>query len=44
MKLDITLNLAAAVAVLLSIVAPGIQIEVDGSNRPTARPIPGGAE
>jgi hypothetical protein len=40
--LDVSLNLVAVVAMLFGIVVPGLHIEVDGLNSPTAKPIPGG--
>jgi len=40
--LDVSLNLVAVVAMLFGIVMPGLHIEVDGLNSPTAKPIPGG--
>lgn len=38
--LDVSLNLAAVAAMLVGIVVPGLRIEVDSLNSPTARPIP----
>lgn len=40
--LDVSLNLAAVTAMLFGIVGPGLHIEVDGLNSPTAKPIPSG--
>ena len=40
--LDVSLNLVAVVAMLFGIVVPGLHIEVDGLNSPTAKLIPGG--
>lgn len=40
--LDVSLNLVAVAAMLFGIVVPGLQIEVDGLNSPTAKPIPDG--
>lgn len=40
--LDVSLNLVAVAAMLFGIVVPGLHIEVDGLNSPTAKPIPGG--
>ena len=40
--LDVSLNLVAVVAMLFGIVVPGLHIEVDALNSPTAKPIPGG--
>ena len=40
--LDVSLNLVAVVAMLFGIVVPGLHIEVDGLNSPTAKPIPNG--
>jgi hypothetical protein len=40
--LDVSLNLVAVVAMLFGIVVPGLHIEVDGLNSPTAKPILGG--
>ncbi|MFG1192847.1 hypothetical protein [Xanthobacter flavus] len=40
--LDVSLNLVAVVAMLFGIVMPGLHIEVDGLNSPTAKPIPDG--
>lgn len=39
--LSVSFNLTQAVAMLIGIVLPVNQIEVDGLNSPTARPIPG---
>jgi hypothetical protein len=41
--LDVSLNLAAIVAMLLGIVIPGHHIEVDGLNSPTVKPFPDGS-
>ncbi len=40
--LNVSLNLVAVAAMLFGIVVPGLHIEVDGLNSPTAGPIPGG--
>ena len=40
--LDVSLNLVAVMAMLFGIVVPGLHIEVDGLNSPTAKPIPVG--
>ncbi len=40
--LKVSLNLAAAAAMLFGIVVPGLSIEVDSLNSPTAKLIPGG--
>jgi len=40
--LDVSLDLVAVAAMLFGIVVPGLNIEIDGLNYPTARPIPGG--
>jgi hypothetical protein len=40
--LDVSLNLVAVAAMLFGIVVPGLHIEVDGLNSPTAEPIPSG--
>ncbi len=39
--LDVSLNLAAVMAMLFGIVVPGVSIKVDSLNSPTAKPIPG---
>ena len=41
--LDVSLNLAAVVAMLLGIVVPGLHIEVDSLNGPTVKPFPDGS-
>lgn len=40
--LDVSLNLAAVLAMLFGIVVPGVSIKVDSLNSPTAKPILGG--
>jgi hypothetical protein len=40
--LDVSLNLVAIAAMLFGIVVPGLHIEVDSLNSPTAMPIPSG--
>lgn len=40
--LRVTLNLSAVAAMLIAIVVPSLHVELDGSNRTTAKPIPGG--
>ncbi len=40
--LDVSLNLVAVAAMLFGIVVPGLHIEVDGLNSPTAKLFPDG--
>ena len=40
--LNVSLNLVAVAAMLLSVVVPGVQFEIDSLNSPTAGPILGG--